>query len=39
MVEAQGGEGGTGGQGAGNDEVYAGGNVVQEFTIADAQAL
>ena len=29
----------TGGQGAGNDEVYAGGNVVQEFTIADAQAL
>ena len=34
MVEA---EGDTGGQG--NSEVYAGGNVVQEFTIADAQAL
>ena len=34
MVEA---EGDTGGQG--NSQVYAGGNVVQEFTIADAQAL
>ena len=34
MVEAEGGSGGQGG--AENSEVYAGGNVVQEFTIADA---
>ena len=33
MVES---EGGAGDQGAGNNEVYAGSNVVSEFTIADA---
>ena len=38
MVEAEGGSGGQGGN-ADNSEVYAGGNVIQEFTIADAQAL
>ena len=35
MVEAEGGSGGQGGN-ADNSDVYAGGNVIQEFTIADA---
>ena len=39
MVEAEGGSAPGGSQGADNNEVYAGSNVVQEFTIQDAQAL
>ena len=36
MVESEGGAAGDGTSGQGNESVYAGGNVVQEFTIQDA---